>query len=303
MRILVSGASGLVGSAVIRRLQQDAHEVVGLGRSAPARVADREDAFGHHLTWDGLTVSSLEGLDAVVHLAGENIAGRRWTRSQMAKIRDSRTAPTHRLCELLAMTERPPKVVVCASGAGFYGDRGDEVCTEQSPPGSGFLPATCIEWEGAADPARAAGIRVVHLRLGMVLSVEGGALAKMLPPFRLGLGGRIGHGRQYMSWLALQDVVGVIILALGDEELAGPVNAVSPNPVTNAEFTRILGRVLRRPTLFPVPAVSLRLLLGKMADDLLLASTRVEPRLLLDRDYRFDHPELEPCLRSLLLQV
>ena len=304
MRVLVSGAGGLVGSALTSRLEQEDHQIVRLGRSARAGGSPPVDESGaRSLTWDALNAADLEDLDAVVHLAGENVAGRRWSREQMVRIRDSRVDPTRRLCELLARTQSRPKVVVCASGAGFYGDRGDRVCTEESPPGNGFLSDTCVEWEEAGDAARAAGIRVVHLRLGMVLSAAGGALGKMLPPFRLGVGGRIGHGRQYMSWIAIQDVVEVILRALSDEEWSGPVNAVTPNPVTNAEFTRILGSVLRRPTVIPVPAPVLRLLLGKMADDLLLASTRVIPQRLLDRDYPFLYPELEPCLRSLLRQA
>ena len=302
MRILLSGATGLVGSAVTRHLEQEDHQIVGLSRAESTVASTGSSTSGRPptLLWDAIGAADLEDLDAVVHLAGENIAGRRWSRQQMARIRDSRVDRTRQLCELLAQTGRPPKVVVCASGAGFYGDRGEEVCSEQSPAGSGFLPATCIAWEGAADPARAAGIRVVHLRLGMVISGVGGALAKMLPPFRLGLGGRVGHGRQYMSWIGIQDVVGIVAHALTDEELAGPVNAVSPNPVTNAEFTKTLGRVLGRPAVIPVPAPALRLLLGRMAEDLLLASTRVVPQRLLDGDYPFVHPELEPCLRTVL---
>ncbi len=290
MRILVSGATGLVGAALTTHLSGAGREVVPLGRSSGAG----------RLCWDTLAADQLEGLDAVVHLAGESIAGRRWTRRQMARIRDSRVLPTARLSELLAATSRRPPVLVCASGAGYYGDRGDEVCTEDSDPGLGFLPETCIAWEGASTPARDAGIRVVHMRFGMVLSADGGALAKMLPPFRFGLGGRIGHGRQYVSWIGMADVVEALARALDDPDLDGPVNTVAPAPVTNAEFTRVLAGVLGRPAVFPAPASMLRLMLGRMANDLLLASTRVEPRRLLDRGFRFVQPDLESCLHALL---
>ena len=293
MRILVSGATGLIGSALTSHLETKGHRIVSLVRSSRGSVYDE-------VNWDRLAAADLAEMDAVVHLAGENIAGGRWTGARMRRIRSSRVDRTLQLCQLMAQAAESPRVLVCASGAGYYGDRGEEVCTEGSAAGSGFLPETCIAWEAACDPAREAGIRVVHLRLGMVLSTAGGALKKMLPPFRLGLGGRVGNGRQFISWIGMEDVVGVIQAVVDDYRLVGPVNAVAPNPVTNAEFTRTLGATLGRPTIVPAPAAAVRLLLGRMADDLLLASTRVMPQRLIDLGYPFAHPELEPCLRALL---
>lgn len=246
-----------------------------------------------------LSVGS-EGPDAVVHLAGENIARARWSERQKALIRDSRVKGTRLLCDLLARYSPPPKALVCASAVGYYGDRADEILKEESAPGSGFLADVCREWEAATQPAVERGIRVVNLRIGIVLSPMGGALAKMLTPFKLGVGGTIGSGRQYMSWIALDDVVGAIHFALTNESLHGPVNAVAPNPVTNREFTHTLGRVLSRPTLFPMPAFAARLVLGEMADALLLASARVEPAQLLASGFTFRHPDLEAALRALL---
>jgi hypothetical protein len=243
-----------------------------------------------------LSAANLEGIDATVHLAGENIAARRWTPAQKAKIRESRVGGTRLLAETLAKLRKPPRTLVCASAIGFYGDRSDQRLNEDSPPGTGFLADTCREWEAAARPAVEQGIRVVHLRTGLVLASQGGALAKMLPPFRLGIAGIIGSGRQYMSWISLGDLVAVISYALSNETQRGPVNAVAPNPVTNYEFTKTLGRVLRRPTLFPMPAFAARLAFGEMADGLLLASTRVEPKRLLDCGFRFRFPELEAAL-------
>ena len=235
-----------------------------------------------------------------MHLAGENIAVRRWTPAQKARIRDSRVQGTRLLAQSLARLQQPPTVMVCASAIGFYGDRGEELLTEGSAPGSGFLTDTCRAWEAAAQPASEKDIRVVNLRLGVVLSPGGGALAKMLLPFRLGVGGKIGSGRQYMSWIEIDDVVGVIHYALTTDELRGPVNAVAPNPVTNREFTKTLGRVLSRPTIFPMPAFAARLAFGEMADELLLASTRVKPARLQNSGYYFRHPRLEDALRHLL---
>jgi hypothetical protein len=247
-----------------------------------------------------MDTARLEGLDAVVHLAGENIATGRWTAEKKAKIRDSRVRSTRLLCDTLAGLKQPPKVLACASATGYYGDRGDELLTEESASGTGFLAGVCREWEAAATPAAQKGIRVVHLRFGMVLSGAGGALAKLLPPFRMGLGGALGTGRQYISWIALDDLLGVIAHALTTEALQGPVNAVAPNPVTNKEFTRTLGRTLGRFTLFSMPAAAARLAFGEMADEVLLASQRVQPARLLATEYRFRYPELEGALRHLL---
>jgi hypothetical protein len=247
-----------------------------------------------------LDAALVEAPDAFVHLAGENIAAGRWTAARKARIRDSRVKVTRRLCESLARLSQPPKVVVSASAVGYYGDRSDEVLTEESPSGAGFLAQVCREWEAACGPAVQKGIRVVNLRTGMVLSAAGGMLPRILPPFRMGLGGRIGSGRQYMSWIALDDLVGVIVHALTCDRPAGPVNAVAPNPVTNLEFTRTLGRVLRRPTFFAVPAWAARLAFGEMAGALLLASARVEPARLAASGFVFRYPELEGALRHML---
>ena len=247
-----------------------------------------------------VTTKDLEEFDAVVHLAGENIAEGRWTEAKKARIRESRTKPTRALSEALAKLNNPPKTLVSASAIGFYGDRGDEILREGSAPGSGYLPEVCLGWEGATASAVQKGIRVVHLRFGVVLATTGGALAKMLPPFRMGVGGKVGDGKQYMSWIALDDVMGAIHHVLITDRLIGPVNAVAPNPVTNSEFTKTLGRVLSRPTLFPVPAAAARIAFGEMADALLLASPRVIPARLVETGYQFRYPELEGALRHLL---
>jgi uncharacterized protein (TIGR01777 family) len=234
-----------------------------------------------------------------VHLAGENIA-ERWTPAKKVQIRDSRVKGTELLSKTLAGLSSPPAVLVSASAVGYYGDRGEEPLTDDSAPGRGFLAEVCQAWEAATEPARERGIRVVRLRLGVVLSAAGGALAKMLPPFRLGLGGRLGSGRQYVSWIALGDVVGSIQHAIVTGGLQGATNAVAPRAVTNQEFTKTLGKVLARPTAIPLPAFAARLMFGEMADELLLASARVQPAKLLASGYQFRHPELEAALRHLL---
>ncbi len=295
MKVLVSGSSGLVGSALVPFLTTGGHEVVRLVRSDPGEAEVRWDPEA-----GSVDTAGLEGLDAVVHLAGENIAAGRWTEEKKQRIRDSRVEGTRLLCETLAGLEQPPRALVCASAMGYYGDRGDEVLTEESDPGSGFLPEVCREWEAAAGPAAEAGIRVVNLRFGIILSPEGGALAKMLFPFRMGAGGRLGSGDQYMSWISLDDAVGAIHHALATETLEGPVNGVGPQPVTNAEYTKTLGRVLVRPTIFPMPAFAARLAFGEMADALLLSSARLEPARLQATGYAFQHPELEGALKHLL---
>ncbi len=280
-RVAVSGSSGLVGSSLVPYLTTGGHQVQRLRRGD-------DDA-------------SLEGLDAVVHLAGEPINGR-WTPAKKQRIRASRIDGTRRLCERLARCRRPPRTLLCASAVGAYGERGDEVLSEASPLGDGFLADVCRGWEAACEPARQAGIRVVHLRFGVVLSPRGGALRQMLPPFRFGLGGRVGSGRQWFPWIALDDVLGVVHHCLGDERITGPVNVVAPQQVTNAEFTATLGKVLRRPTIFPVPAWAARFAFGEMADALLLASTRVEPRRLRESGYPFFLPDLESALLQMLGQ-
>ena len=298
MRVAITGSTGLVGSAVVPVLAESGYDVVRLLRRAPA---PGEKA----IRWDPergvIDAAELEGLDAVIHLAGENVGSGRWTAARKAAIRDSRVNGTRFLCDALAGLARPPKTLVCASAIGYYGDRGEEVLTEESPPGAGFLPGVCREWEAASAAAARKGIRVVAMRIGMVLSPKGGALPRMLPLFRAGLGGVIGNGRQYVSWVALDDLVGIVLHALRCEDLRGPVNAVAPRPVTNREFTEALGKALSRPTPLPVPAFALRLAVGReMADALLLASAWVVPKRLLDTGYAFRFPELPAALFLLL---
>ncbi|MBI5906130.1 MAG: TIGR01777 family protein [Deltaproteobacteria bacterium] len=297
MRIVVSGSSGLVGSALAPMLAAAGHEVVRLVRRAPA---PGEKA----VRWDpdrgGIDPEGLAGVEAAVHLAGGNIGAARWNPARKALLRDSRVNGTRLLCGALAALPGPPRVLVSASAVGYYGDRGEEELTEEHPPGRGFLPDVCRAWEEATGPAERSGIRVVRLRIGMVLARDGGALPAMLPPFRIGLGGALGSGRQYMSWVALEDVCGIVLHALADERLRGPVNAVAPAPATNREFTSTLARVLGRPAIFTVPAFALRLLVGEMADALLLSSARVVPKRLLETGYAFRSPGLEPTLRRLL---
>ncbi len=242
----------------------------------------------------------LEGIDAVVHLAGESIAEGRWTPQKKARIMDSRKQGTGLLARTLAGLGTPPRVMVSTSAIGYYGDRGNELLRETSGPGDLFLSRVCVEWERAADPGREAGIRVVHPRIGIVLSTKGGALGQTLPIFKLGLGGKIGSGRQYWSWVSIDDVVGAMIRAIETDSLEGPVNVVAPDAPTNAEYTKVLGRVVNRPTIFPLPAPAARLMLGEVADELLLPSARVEPAKLKETGYQFRHPELEGAFRHLL---
>jgi len=246
-----------------------------------------------------IDLGSAGDIDAVIHLAGETIA-QRWSSEAKRRIRDSRVEGTRLLSEALAKMPAPPKVLICASATGFYGDRGEEWLDEKSTSGRGFLPEVCQEWESAANPARARGIRVVHLRLGIVLTPKGGALARMLPPFRSGIGGRLGDGRSYWSWIALDDLLEAIQRALADASLQGPVNVVSPNPVTNAEFTKTLGRVLNRPRILPVPRFAVELLFGEMGREAILSSFRVKPTKLIESGFRFRFPDLESALRHLL---
>ena len=295
MRVVVTGSRGLVGSALVPFLTTGGHRVIRLVRGSPGGP----DEIGWNPARGLPDASPLEGIDAAVHLAGENIAAGRWTPTRKAEIRRSRVEGTRRLCESLARLAQPPKVLVSASAVGFYGDRGAEVLTEDSDPGGGFLADVCREWESATEPASRAGIRVVNLRLGMVLSPTGGALRKMLLPFRLGAGGRVGTGEQFVSWIALDDAVGVIHHALDNNAVRGPVNAVAPGPVSNAEFARTLARILRRPALLPLPAVAARLAFGEMADALLLSGARVMPARIQASGYRFRFPDLEAALRHL----
>lgn len=293
MRIAITGATGFIGEALVRRLQGAGHTVlrIGRGRNGPAAP---------DVTWDAATVldaAALEGVDGVVHLAGESIA-QRWSATARRAIRDSRVQGTTLLARTLAGLARRPAVLVSMSAIGIYGDRGDELLDESSPSGSGFLPDIARAWESSADPARAAGIRVVHPRVGIVLSPKGGALAQLLPIFSLGIGGKIGRGRQWMSWISLTDTLRAIEFALATTTLEGAVNVTAPNPVTNADFTAVLGRVLRRPTFAPVPEFAIELLYGEMGRATVIEGQRVVPRKLLDAGFRFEHNELEVALRA-----
>ncbi len=299
--VAVSGSTGLVGSALVRRLEASGYRVKPIVRRRPD-----DPAVAIH--WDqadgSIDTAALAGVEAVVHLAGESIVGR-WTDGKRQRIRDSRinsTALFSRAIACLDPVDRPG-VLVCASATGYYGDRGDTELTEDAGPGKageGFLRDVCLAWEAAADPARDAGVRVVHPRIGMVLAREGGALATMLPPFRLGLGGVLGSGEQWVSWIHLEDLISLLIACLHEEKLAGPVNAVAPNPLRNRAMTLILGTLLSRPTLIPVPAFGARLAFGELADELLLASARVLPRKLESVGFDFQFPTMEAALRDLL---
>jgi len=297
MKILVSGSHGLVGSALIKWLTEDHHEVVRLVRH---KVAGGAPEIEWGPDQDHLDAQQLEGIGAAIHLAGESIASGRWTDEKKRKIRDSRVKSTRLLSNALAQLSQPPSVFLCASAIGYYGSRGDELLTEQSNPGKDFLSSVCVAWEEATRPASEKGIRTVNARFGVILDAHGGALAQMLTPFRMGIGGRVGDGKQWLSWIALEDVVAGLTLLLKDETTRGPVNFVAPNPVTNAEFTRALGRVLSRPTFFPIPAFGARLAFGEMADALLLGSQRVKPEVLEEKRFSFQWPTLEPALRHLL---
>jgi uncharacterized protein len=300
MLVAVTGASGLIGTALVRRLQNEGHRVLRLTRSRPSGP--------DQLQWDPmagrLDRDALAKADAVVHLAAANIGDKlRWTARTKREILETRVEGTGLVARTMAeLANGPggPRVLVCASGAHYYGDRGDEVLTEASSGGRGFLADVVRQWEAAADPARAAGLRVVHLRTGPVQDAAGAGLPKQALMFRLGVGGRFGSGRQWLSWIALDDIAGAYLHALAREDLAGPVNAVAPNPVTNAEFTATLARVLRRVAVVHVPAFAPRLVLGEFADEMLFTSMRVHPARLLATGYRFRFPELEPALRHTL---
>ena len=292
MRILVSGSHGLVGKALISSLRSDSHEIVCLVRGKPSTATEIE----WHPNQEKVDTASLEGLDAVVHLAGESIASGRWTDEKKRAIRDSRVKGTALLSDALARLSRPPSVFVSASAIGYYGNRGDELLNEKSAPGDDFLANVCVEWENATIPTIEKGIRTVHARFGIILDRKEGALAKMLTPFRMGIGGRIGDGKQWMSWIDIEDVVNGLKSLIESSAVNGPVNFVAPNPVTNAEFTKTLGRVLSKPTLFPVPAFGVRLAFGEMGDALLLSSARVTPGVL----QHFAYPTLDAALRHIL---
>lgn len=288
MKILISGSHGLVGSALVKSLRSDGHEVFGLVRHAPHSESEVE----WYPERGSLALSRLEGMDAVVHLAGESIAEGRWNEDKKQRIRESRVKGTTVLSETLSNLKHPPKTLISASAIGYYGNRGDLILTEQSAAGNDFLAGVCVEWERATESASAQGIRTVLARFGVILSTAGGALKKMLPPFRMGVGGRVGSGKQWMSWITLDDVIAGLTFALTNESLSGPVNFVAPNPVRNAEFTSALGKALSRPTFFPIPEFGVRLAFGEMADALLLSSQRVAPENLTRAGYAFQYQSL-----------
>jgi uncharacterized protein (TIGR01777 family) len=297
-KVLLSGASGLIGANVIRALAANRIQSFQLVRKPTGEPGQ--------IVWDPKTgqpvadPQRLEGLDAAIHLSGANISAPRWTESYKREIVASRIETTRAITRLFGGLKSPPKTFLCASATGIYGDRGDELLTEGSAHGRGFLAGTCLAWEAAADSAREAGARVIQLRFGVVLSAEAGALKRMLPLFRLGLGGRLGSGRQWMNWIAMPDVIQAILFLLEERTLDGPVNMVAPNPVTNRDFTIALGRAAHRPALFPVPAFALRLAFGEMADDALLASVRAVPKQLSDSGFEFRYPDIASALRALL---
>jgi uncharacterized protein (TIGR01777 family) len=297
VRVVVTGSTGLIGSALVRSLEADGHHATRLVRRAPQAA--------NEVRWDPaagtLDAGALEGHDAAVNLAGASIGGHRWTEEYKATIRDSRVQGTSLLARTLAALDRPPAVLASGSAVGFYGDRGDEELTEQSGSGAGFLAEVVQAWEQASGPAEDAGMRVAHLRSGIVQTPDGGALKRLLLPFKAGLGGRIGSGRQWLSWISLADEVGAIRHVLEHAEVGGPVNLTAPEPVTNADFTRTLGRVLRRPTLLPTPTPALHVLLGRqLVAEMLLGGQRVLPAVLTESGYRFRHPTLERALAAML---
>jgi uncharacterized protein len=297
MHIAVTGSTGLIGSALVRFLRAGGHTVTRVTRSGP----NAPDEIRWDIERGQLRAEDLRGVDAVVHLAGEGIAERRWTDEQKRRILESRTKSTQLLAKTIAGMEDGPRTLVSASAIGYYGDRGDAVLTEDSGPGEGFLPEVCTAWEAAADPAREAGVRVVHPRIGIVQTPDGGALGKLLPLYRFGLGGKLGSGKQYWSWVSREDVIGLIHHALTSTDLEGPVNAVAPNPVTNAEYTRTLAGVLRRPAILPVPKFGPAILLGReLAQNLLFDSARILPEKAEKDGYTFQHTNLEVCLRDIL---
>ncbi len=294
MKVLVTGATGFVGTPLVKALWSQDHHVVRLLRKNATSNSD--------ILWDPdrglLEADALEGIDAVIHLAGENISSARWTPSVKKKILESRVRGTKLLSETLARLKTPPKTFISASAIGYYGDRANEVLTEESAPGKGFLAEVCVAWEKSMEAAKKTGIRTASTRFGIILSPNGGALKKMLLPFRLGLGGPIGDGKQYWSWISLDDVVGGLLHVLKTTSLSGPVNFVSPETQTNAEFTRALGEALHRPAVLPLPAFAARIALGEMANELLLASNRVEPRKLAQSGYAYKHPTLKKTLQD-----
>jgi uncharacterized protein (TIGR01777 family) len=299
MKILISGASGLVGSAATKVLRAEGNTVAQLVRPGRDRSQQPGDVFWNPAKQQ-IDAAALDGFDAVIHLSGASIADGRWTEARKDELRSSRIDSTGLLVDALAKVNRKPRVLVAASAVGYYGDRGDEILTESSPPGAGFLADLAREWEAESARAQSLGIRTVLLRTGVVLDARGGALPQMLRPFRFGAGGRYGSGKQWLSWIALQDEVAIIRAALSEDRYAGPLNAAAPNPVRNQEMTRVIAATLNRPAIFPAPAFALRLALGEMADALLLASQRAVPERLLSLGFKFHLPDFAPALRAVL---
>ena len=295
MHVAITGATGLIGTALSQALRAGGHRVTGIPRAQPG-----PDQLQWSPADQRIDAAGLRGVDAVVHLAGEPIAAHRWTAQAKRRIKDSRIAGTRLIAQTLADLDDGPRTLVSVSGIDYYGDRGDEVLTERSAPGDTFLADVCKVWEASAEPARQAGIRVVHPRIGIILTSQGGALQRMLPLFRMGLGGRFGSGQQYWSWIAFDDVLGVMTHALTTESVTGPINTTAPEPVTNATFATVLGKVLRRPALLPVPSFGPRLVFGEMADAMVFHSKRVIPEATLASGYTFRYPDLEAGLRSAL---
>jgi uncharacterized protein len=299
MDVVVSGASGLIGSALKGALEAGGHRMVPMTRS---------QGGGEAIHWDpesgAIDAGALEGVGAVVHLAGEGIGNKRWNAEQKARIKESRRVGTTLLCETLAKLQKPPKVLVSGSAVGYYGDRGDEVLTESSRPGNDFLAEVCLNWEGATAPAKEAGVRVAHIRTGIVLSGRGGVLPRMLTPFKFGVGGKLGSGAQWVSWIAIEDEVRAIVHLIENDALSGAFNLTAPNPLTNADLTKAIGAALHRPTLIPAPGLALKLALGtEMAEELLLVSQRALPTRLLDSGFTFKHPEIDEALKTALAEA
>jgi len=298
MKILISGASGLVGTHLIPTLKAKGHEVYKLVRKTPKNSDE--------IQWNAKTgifekeLSKIENFDAVVHLAGDNVADGSWTKEKKQRIRESRTVGTKVLVDSLKKLENPPKTFISASAIGFYGNRGDEILTEDSAKGEGFLSEVCGEWEAEAKKAADFGARVVMLRIGVVLSKDGGALAKMLTPFKFGVGGVVGSGKQWMSWIDLEDLISIVHFALEDENLNGAVNVTAPKPVTNQEFTKTLGAAISRPTIFPIPEFAVKLIFGEMGETLLLEGARILPKRLTESGFNFKHQNLEEALKDIL---
>jgi uncharacterized protein (TIGR01777 family) len=296
MKIAITGTSGLIGSELVPSLRANGHTVVRLVRRPV--TADDESTWNPAL--GEVDDELLATCDAIIHLAGENVASGRWTERRRHAIPSSRVQGLRTLTDALGHCRQRPTVLVSASATGYYGDRGDELLDEHSTAGDGFLAGVCCEWEAGLKPVAAMGVRTVAVRIGLVLSCKGGALAKMSPVFRLGLGGRLGHGRQWMSWIAMDDLLQVFHRVLTHDTMCGPINAVAPHPVRNLEFTRILAGVLKRPAVLPVPAVVMRLVFGRMADEALLASVRAEPRRLRESGFIHQFPDLQPALHRML---